>query len=112
MTMPRNLLSLLVCTGLLLAPSAWIINTELGQILPYVDCRNQSQWAAVASFVGAAAAWLTALISWRSAHRPETSEPLPTLAFVSNVSALAALVFAFALSMQGLASVVLSGCER
>ena len=112
MSTHRNLVYVLACAGLVMAPSAWIINTQLGQTLPYLDCQHQARWSAVASFVAAAASCLAALISWRSGNRAKMSGPLPTLAFVGSTSALTALVFTFALSMQGLASLVLSGCER
>jgi len=112
MTKPKTLLSLSACAGLLLAPSAWIINTQLGQILPYLDCQRQAQWSAIASFVAAAAACVAGVTSWRSVGRAQISEPLRTLAFVGSLGALAALLFAFALAMQGWASLVLSGCER
>jgi hypothetical protein len=112
MSTHRNLIYVSACAGLVIAPTAWIINTQLGQTLPYLDCQQQARWSAVASFIGAAASCLAALISWRSAARANVSGPLPTLAFVGSASALTALVFTFALSMQGLASLVLSGCER
>jgi hypothetical protein len=112
MSRQKNLISVLACVGLLIAPSAWIINTQLGQTLPYLDCQHQARWSAVASFFGAAASCLAAFISWRSAARANISGAFPTLAFVGSTSALTALIFTFALSMQGLASMVLSGCER
>jgi len=60
----------------------------------------------------AAAACVAGVTSWRSVGRAQISEPLRTLAFVGSLGALAALLFAFALAMQGWASLVLSGCER
>jgi hypothetical protein len=57
---------------------------------------------------------LAGLASWRSA-RPasaETAASGETASFVGALSSLAALVFTFALLMQGIASMVLTGCER
>jgi hypothetical protein len=113
MSTNRTRFALAVCAGLLVASSAWIINTQLGQILPYIDCQQQARYSAIASFAGVVASCLAGAISWRASNRASMFEPMPvTLGFVGSISALAASVFAFALSMQGLASLVLSGCER
>jgi hypothetical protein len=107
----QNALSVLA--GLLIAPTAWAINMQLGQILPYTDCTQQSRWSAIISFIWVAAAILTAAISWHSAQHARIAAQLTaTSKFIAWVSALSALIFAFALSMQGIASLVLSGCER
>jgi hypothetical protein len=107
----QNKLSVLA--GLLIASTAWAINMQLGQILPYTDCARQSRWSAIISFVGVAVAVLTGAISWRWAEQTRSTAPLTaTSRFIAWVSALSALIFAFALSMQGIASLVLSGCER
>ncbi|NOJ42180.1 hypothetical protein [Bradyrhizobium australiense] len=102
-----------VWTGLSIAPAVWIVNTQLGQILPYLDCQHQTAYSAIASFAGAVASCVAAAISWRAAQRVSVSEPSPTEpSFVGSMSALSALLFAFALLMQGAASLVLSGCQR
>jgi hypothetical protein len=112
MSSERNVVALLVWVGLLIAPLAWAANTQLGQILPYLDCQHHARFSAIISFAGAIAAGLAAASSWRSGSRAGRIEPAPTLAFAGYVSALAASVFAFALALQGIASLVLSGCER
>jgi hypothetical protein len=102
-----------VVAGLLIAPTVWAINMQLSEILPDIDCVRQSRWSASISFVGAAAAVLAGAISWRWADQARLAAPLTsTSRFVASLGALSALVFAFALSMQGIASMVLSGCER
>jgi hypothetical protein len=102
-----------VLAGLLIASTAWVINMQLGQILPYADCRNQSHWSAIVSFAGLAAACLGGAVSWRWANQTRSAMPSPAVSiFIAWMGALSALVFAFALSMQGIASLVLSGCER
>jgi hypothetical protein len=102
-----------VVAGLLIAPTVWAINMQLSEILPDIDCVRQSRWSASISFVGAAAAVLGGAISWRWADQARLAAPLTsTSRFVASLGALSALVFAFALSMQGIASLVLSGCER
>jgi hypothetical protein len=103
----------MISAGLLIAAAAWAINTQLGEILPYVDCRNQSRWSAVLSFVGVACACIAGAASWRWANHARLAAPLKaTSTFIASMGALSAPVFAFALTMQGMASLVLSGCER
>ena len=99
-------------SGLLIASALWMMNTQLGQILPYLDCQHQARYSAVISFIGAAVALLAGVISWRLIGYVGVPEPRRMWSFVGSLSVLAALVFAFALSMQGLAGLVLSGCER
>ena len=99
------------CTGLCVAPAAWAVNTQLGQILPYLDC--QSGYSAIASFAGVFAACAAGAVSWRAANRAAVSEsPAPAVSFLGSTGALSALIFSFALFMQGAASLVVSGCER
>jgi hypothetical protein len=104
---------LAISAALLVGAIAWVINMQLGQILPYVDCRNQSRWSAIASFLGVAAACLAGAVSWRWAKQTRLTAPFTTAStFIALMGALSALLFAFALSMQGVASLVLNGCER
>jgi hypothetical protein len=107
----QNTLS--VAAGLSIASTAWAINMQMGQIMPYTDCAQQSRWSAIISFIGVAVAVITGAISWCSTRPTGNVAPLTTTSrFIAWVSALSALIFAFALSMQGIASLVLSGCER
>jgi hypothetical protein len=99
-----------MCAGLLVGPGIWAINTQLGQILPYVDCRAHIHWSALTSFGAATLALLAGFVSWHNGHKRTANDS--TSQFLSSVSGLAALIFAFALAMQGTASLVLSGCEK
>jgi hypothetical protein len=112
MSLNRNIPALKACAGLSAAPAIWILNTQLGQILPYLDCQQQARYSAIATFAGAVAAFVAGAISWRAARQPVMSEPTPVLNFIGSIGALSGLIFAFALSLQGAASLVLSGCER
>jgi hypothetical protein len=112
MNINRTLAILKACAGLSAAPAIWVINTQLGQILPYIDCQQQARYSAIASFAGALAAYASGAISWRTARQPAVSEVPPMLNFMGSMGALSGLIFAFALSLQGAASLVLSGCER
>jgi uncharacterized membrane protein YqjE len=99
--------------GLALASAAWAVNTQLGEILPWLDCRHQARYSALASLAGLLLTGVSTIISWRAASRAQDTAPFTaTSGFIGATSALSALVFAFAISMQGIASLVLSGCER
>ncbi|HEY3681354.1 MAG TPA: hypothetical protein VGL45_21785 [Bradyrhizobium sp.] len=95
----------------------WALNTQLGQVLPGIDCQRHLRFSAIASIGGMLLAGLAAgLSAWPIVRNVNTANRRTcggrTWDFVGRISALAALVFAFALAMQGLAGLVLDGCER
>lgn len=113
MSVYRTGIRLTVWSGLWISGLLWAANMELGQILPYVDCAQRIRYSAFASAVMTALALAAAFASWRSAHSSPRGFGSPsTIRFAGGLSALSALVFAFALIMQTMASVVLTGCER
>ena len=99
--------------GLALGSAAWAVNTQLGEILPYLDCRQHARYSAFASLAALLLASVAAILSWRATRRAQNTEPFTaTSGFIGAMSALSALVFTFAIFLQGIASLVLSGCER
>jgi hypothetical protein len=105
---------LLAWLGLIAGAVAWSINTQWGQIAPYADCASRLPTAALISFAGASVALLGSISSWHSQSfvRHPNNEPATVWRFVGLVSALAALIFAFALAMQGAASLIVNPCDR
>jgi hypothetical protein len=100
-------------SGLWLGALVWAINVQLGQILPYGACEGQTSTPAIASFMAAAIAVAASAASWRYARSDRASTASASmLRFGGALAALCSLVFSFALAMQGLASLVLTGCER
>jgi hypothetical protein len=97
--------------GLVIGGIAWAANTQLGEILPTIDCIGRHHVSAIISFAGALVVLVSGAVSWRLDSRPSIGDD-HSLPFASRLSALSALVFTFALLMQGAASLVLSGCER
>lgn len=107
------LLRVSLIAGLLIASAAWAFNTQLGEILPYLDCQHQARFSATASFLALVFTGVAGALSWRAMRRARAVTPVSaTSGFIGAMSALSVLIFAFALSMQGIASLVLSGCER
>jgi hypothetical protein len=94
--------------SLMLSPAAWAINTQLGQILPHSDCGGGSVWTAVAAFAAAAVALGGALLSQRRHAEMVSRSEL----FTTRIAVVLGLIFAFALLLQGAATVLLDPCAR
>ncbi|WP_407118883.1 hypothetical protein [Bradyrhizobium sp. LMG 9283] len=114
MSASKLLTHLWIWAGLWLAPLVWAANMQLGQILPYADCHSQLHVSAITSFIGAALTTASGLASWLSPRRVlgKTGGHQGNADFGSTVSALSAGLFTFALLMQGVAAMVLTGCEK
>jgi uncharacterized membrane protein YqjE len=113
MTMRHIPLRFALIAGVAIASAAWAVNMQLGQVLPYLDCQHQQRFSAMASVAALLLTAAAAALSWRASRRAGHTAPLTaTSHFIGALSALCALIFVFALSMQVVASLVLSGCER
>jgi hypothetical protein len=104
--------------GLLCGSVLWALNTQLGEILPYPECRLRlpftgpgSSLALIASLIAGYWSWRVWLSLWdqRDARASDTDRSLRLLA---AIGVGAALIFALALALQGAAGFILSGCER
>ena len=114
MTRVRPLPDVWACAGLWMGSLAWILNTQLGPIVAHLECEARLPLLAVSSGALAVLALAFAYVSWRSANiepRAETA-PANTADFVRTLSTLAGGLFAFALLLQGAASLLLTGCEQ
>jgi glycine/serine hydroxymethyltransferase len=100
--------------GLVAGGTMWSMSTQLGQIFPYADCATHSHMSAFAAFGGLIVSASAGLWSWRSANRTAfgRATPGPSGHFIASVSSLAGFLFAYALALQGAATLVLSGCEH
>jgi len=94
--------------GLILAPLSWAVNTQLGQILPYSDCSEKMPSTELAS----AAAILLAIGSASFSRVGRASMKARTALFLSELSFLTGLIFAFALILQGVGSWLIDACQR
>ncbi len=95
-------------TGLVLAPALWAINTQLGQILPYLDCERDISLSAAVSLacaIGATASALATLHFWGKATSRSDL-------FISMISWMAGFAFAFALLQQSAAAFLIGACEH
>jgi hypothetical protein len=93
--------------GPVLPPTAWAINTQLGQILPYTDCNSGISWTsigAIAAIVVAAAGILACYgVSGQTSR---------TGVFVGRVSLFFGLTLSFALFLQAAAALLVNPCAR
>jgi hypothetical protein len=96
-------------TGAVVGACAWAAATQAGQILPYADCADGGSRTALACAAAVPIALAGAWISWISDEKPGEDR---TAGFAGRVAALAGLVFAFALGLQGAASVLVPACAR
>ncbi|MDB5359507.1 MAG: hypothetical protein JWO51_804 [Rhodospirillales bacterium] len=108
--------NLVPCGGLLVPPLLWAVNTQLGQILPYVECTAHFALMGVLSFAGAVLSLAAGFWSWQAVPRnglPASGTGFPnSVGFLGALSGLNGLVFAFTLALQGASSLMLTGCER
>jgi hypothetical protein len=102
---------LIVCAGGIGGPLVWAVNMQLGQILPYAQCGSRLYLTALVSGVAVIVSLAGAGASWH-ARLWHLDAPARTVWFAAGVSALMGLAFAFALFLQAVSGVLLSGCER
>jgi len=92
--------------GLIVSPGAWAASTQLGQILPYRDCGSGGTWTGAMAFAAAAIAAGAAFLSWQQKNQV-ISRPRRAMTYVAAYSGFS---FAFALILQGAATLLLSPC--
>ncbi|MGJ5026383.1 hypothetical protein ACQR1I_06030 [Bradyrhizobium sp. HKCCYLS2038] len=97
--------------GLVIGGLAWTVNTQLGEMLAITDCISAARPSAIVSAALFAVILFAAGLSWWLDGEPSARADR-TPPFASQLSALTAPLFAFAVLLQAIASVVLSGCER
>lgn len=92
---------------LLVPLSVWGLVTQAGQILPYIDCQRYSSWttaACASAVIVASVAVISGLLIFRFAKAHER--------LVGYLCCAAGLLFTFALTLQGAASMLVNPCER
>ena len=101
-------------TGMAAGPLTWACSTQLGQILPYVDCERRLPLLALSAFSLAAISVVGAYLSWYCRTTPPGlgTTGSETRLFSQHLSALMGVLFGFALLLQGAATIVLNPCER
>jgi hypothetical protein len=96
--------------GMAVGTFAWLLNTQLGQILPYLQCETRLPLLAGVSLTLALLSLGAAGFSWRGGAAPIAKRS--GARFTTELSGLVGALFAFAVILQGASSLVLTGCER
>jgi hypothetical protein len=86
---------------------AWALSTQLGQITPWIDCRQSVPWTAIGCVI-----LLAASVAGTTASRFASMRITRPGRFVVDVSFLVALAFLFALVLQGAATSLLDPCQH
>jgi hypothetical protein len=94
-------------TGFGVPPMAWALSTQLGQIMPYLDCRQNSPWSPVLC-----GGLLVVSIAGLAAARTASHGLVQTRRFIVDAGFLIALAFVFALLLQEAATMLLDACQR
>jgi hypothetical protein len=93
--------------GLSVPPLAWALSTQLGQIMPYIDCRQHIPWSAVLCGI-----LLVVSLAGLAAARTVSHGMVQTRRFMVDAGLLVALAFVFALLLQEAATMLLDACQR
>lgn len=109
--MSRLWASLTPPAGLIFGPAMWAANTQLADMLPDLECHTHMALLGLSSLIAVVVTALGGLLSWQHARQPSAAYAV-SQPFVAHVSALVALIFAFALLLQGASSLVISGCQH
>ncbi|RUW27474.1 hypothetical protein EN833_06220 [Mesorhizobium sp. M4B.F.Ca.ET.190.01.1.1] len=88
-------------------PISWALSTQLGQITPYIDCRQSFSWTAALCGI-----LLVASVAGVAASRVTSNGLVKSKRFVVDAGFLVALAFVFALSLQEAATMLLDPCQR
>ena len=90
----------------LAAPTVWAMSMQGGQLLPYLDCARGYRTTAVAALTATVLALLAGGICWRNRAFDQRGR------FACAVASLLAVLLAFAILLQAIAGIMLTGCER
>jgi hypothetical protein len=99
----------LISFGLGGPPLLWAATLQFGQVLPYFDCTRGAHSLAMVTFAALASTILAGIIVWRMVGLEHSRREIP---FFAMLAALSSGVFAFALTLQAIATLVLTGCEK
>jgi hypothetical protein len=90
-----------------IVPALWALNTQFVQMSPYVDCITQRSWSGHASFAILAVAVAVGIVTTLAARRLVGTDRFRGLS-----GGLIILIFAFAILLQALATLVIDPCAR
>jgi len=96
--------------GLVVGPVLWAINTQLGQILPYPECRTGFLSSVLVSGIAALLSLGAAFLSWRVSSL--RGRGAGVTGFLGSLGAMMGPLIAFALLSQAVSTLVISPCAH
>jgi hypothetical protein len=98
--------------GFFAGAAALGINTQLGYLLVAWACAHHAGFAIpLMALIFAAVCALGGYLSWRSLAFHSARAPASSR-FLSSIGVLSAILFTLVIALQGIAGLVLTGCER
>jgi hypothetical protein len=116
--MAKHYASGLPFAGIVVAPAAWLVNTQANYALAPWVCAHQIQLVPVVSLLMAAISLAGGFLSWRAyasasvAPFPDSSGAGRPYRFLAGIGIVMAVLFAAVILVQGAAGLVFHGCER
>ncbi|MGE5537719.1 MAG: hypothetical protein ACM30I_03815 [Gemmatimonas sp.] len=100
-------------SGLFAGSAAWFTAQQAGAWKVFAECADHRLWVIAINVIALAVALAGAALSWRVRRVPDvTGLSAERLNFTGVLCAGIAVVFAMAIVLQGMAGMILSGCER
>jgi hypothetical protein len=98
--------------GLYAGAVAWSANTQAGYSLVSWACAHDARILfPLLALIFAVASGIGAFASWRAVSAPRSANTAASR-LLARIGVLSACLFALAIILQGIASLVLTGCER
>jgi hypothetical protein len=100
--------------GFFAAPAAWAVHQQVSYMLVPVSCETRIMLVPVVTLLSVLVAIAGGYLSWMPWHRAEQRKDGGDAIqrFLAQLSAAFAVLFAFAILLQGAATLFLNGCQR
>lgn len=95
--------------GLAAGAASWAVSTQANYALVTLACRTQLSLTVATAAVLAAIAFAGAAVSFQAWRQTRQSA---AMRFVSGIGAWSGLLFGAVVLLQGIAGMILTGCER
>jgi hypothetical protein len=102
--------------GFFAGPAAWALHQQIGYMLVPVSCQARTMLVPIVTLLAVVLALAGSYLSWmpwRAAEAGESAaDAIRARRFLAILSAWSAALFAFAILLQGAATLILNGCQR
>jgi hypothetical protein len=95
--------------GLAAGPASWAVSTQANYAVAPATCGRHLAATAILSAILALIAFVAAALSYAAWRETQGA---PTARFIAGLGMWSGLMFGAVIAMQGVAGLILSGCER